>query len=82
MTIQKEHLEQYKQEKVNELNRIENVEIPNDASEVERKVDSYRNSLYDELNKEYAIRKAAINGEIAAVDRLMLKLAEPEVEQM
>ena len=82
MTIQKEHLEQYKQEKIDELNRIDNVEVPEEASKIEKKVQAYRNDLYDDLNREVTLKKASINGEIAAVDRLMVKLAEPEVEQM
>ena len=67
MTIQKEHLEQYKQEKIDELNRIDNVEVPEEASKIEKKVQAYRNDLYDDLNREVTLKKASINGEIAAV---------------
>ena len=82
MTIQKEHLEQFKQEKLQELQEVDNVFFQEEERKIEDKVQALKNELYNELYHEAAIRRASINGEIAAVDRLMVKLAEPEVKQM
>jgi len=84
MTIQKEDLELFKIEKEKELKDVEDVFYGEESIKIERKVSEYRAGLYDELSHEIALRKASINGELAAIDRLIAKLDEPApvVEQL
>jgi len=80
MTIQKEHLDQFKQEKLKELAEVDNVFKLNESKVIDEKVNSYRDELTKELVQKIEIKKAALNGELSAVEKIAQKLSEPEAQ--
>jgi len=80
MTIQKEHLEQFKQEKIKELAEVENVFIVEEKKVIEERVNSFRDELTKELIHKVDVKKATLNGELAALEKIAQKLSEPEAQ--
>ena len=82
MTIQKEHLEEYKKEKLEEL---ENVDVNFRCAEnqrIDEKIELMREEMLQELEREIVLKKTRIQGEIAAIDKIIAKIEAPEAEQL
>ena len=82
MTIQKEHLEEYKKEKLEEL---ENVDVNFRYAEnqrIDEKIELMREEMLQELEREIVLKKTRIQGEIAAIDKIIAKIEAPEAEQL
>lgn len=82
MTIQKEHLEAFKEEKLAELEKVGSVFRDEEARKIHVKTNEFQDNLYKELNQVIEVKKARIEGEIAAIDRLIAKVNEPDAEQL
>lgn len=82
MTIQKEHLEEYKKEKLEELENVDSNFRCAENQRIDEKIELMREEMLQELEREIVLKKTRIQGEIAAIDKIIAKIEAPEAEQL
>lgn len=82
MTIQKEHLEEYKKEKLEELENVDANFRCAENQRIDEKIELMREEMLQALEREIVLKKTRIQGEIAAIDKIIAKIEAPEAEQL